>query len=426
MKMIKTITQIILLFLLTIAGVNAQQVDEQRLDRDIRIAEGILTEMFSDNGNNGSYSFRFPGSQAVNGEYIPGAGVHFTIAAGSSHRIQINTRNNGEDVQVEVNNHADSDSSEREEEIQQKIIEYFKTYAPLISDLPGNESVRVTYGANRPGPGVQVYFFDDNRHRESGPAFSMWVRASDLRQFKNGDLNESRFEDRINKYDLTEIENKTDLNVFASVLETALKDAETEHLHVTRKPRADYLPGLGVYYQLQVSTRPNIAIHGFHMSDDNFEIKMDSMMIDVSGALESLSANLAPLAERLDILFEDDLTRAERDSIRREAREVRQRLQAERDSLSNQRRRYNVIPFAGSQSDTLDLTTDKEAIMNQLRDVIEDYGSTLSSLSDDELLMITVNWGGRNPNLPLRTEIRIKKSALLNGEQPSVEEIVRR
>lgn len=420
MKIVKYITQVILTFLIASASLYAQQPDEERLNRDIRIAESILSEMFNGSQN---HSFRIPGTGAVKGEYIRGAGVHFTIS-GSSHRFQIHNLQDGEDVRVEVRSGNNTeDPASREEEIREKITEYFTTYAPLISELPQGESIRVSYGVNNSGPGFPVFVFNGSRNQQETPSFTMWVNASDLREFKAGNLSESRFTERINYYDLSETESRTDLNIFASVLEAALQDAEAEHLRVTGKPRADYLPGLGVHYQVNIS--PN-SRHAFSIHfDEDFEIRLDSTMRNLSVAMESLSEKMAPLAEKMGELYNSELSREERDSIRREARELRREVQRQRDSVQVQRQ-LNPVVSRTSAADTLDLSADVDAITNQLRNVLNDYGSTLTSLKDDELLMITLNWRGRNATLPERTEVRIKKSDLVRGEAPSVEEIMRR
>jgi hypothetical protein len=36
------------------------------------------------------------------------------------------------------------------------------------------------------------------------------------------------------------------------------------------------------------------------------------------------------------------------------------------------------------------------------------------------MLMITIDWGGRDEDLPERTELRIKKGDLLDGDEPEM------
>lgn len=419
-KIIKTISHIILLFLLSAATMQGQgTLNEQKMDREIRIGEKILNEIFHEGRD--TNSFFTHGPRAVHGEYVPGIGVHFTISGNTAYGIRYH-QNSGA---AEGNTAGSDDTSGgvSRDEVRRNITDYFTTYAPLISQLPDDEAVRVTYGINRRGSGF-MGLFNEGRGKGSGAAFTMWVNAADLKRFKDGGLSETRFTDRINEYDLSEVDHKTDLNVFASVLEASLNDAGTEHLKVSRKPRADYLPDMGVHYHLHVTARPDISIHGLRIYDDDFEFNMDSISIDLSIAMESLSESMAPLAESMQLLFEGEITRAERDSIRKEAREIRQKVRSQRDSIRNIR--INDGAVRNARADSLDLSADARIIMDQLQSVLGDYGSTLKSLPDDEMLMITLNWSGRDRNLPQRTEVRIKKADLLDGKQPDIEDIMRR
>jgi len=67
-----------------------------------------------------------------------------------------------------------------------------------------------------------------------------------------------------------------------------------------------------------------------------------------------------------------------------------------------------------------------EKIKSVITETIRDYGSTLNSLQNGELLRITLNWRGRNDTMPEQTKIRISKSDLMNGNDPVMEDFSRR
>ncbi|MEX0823916.1 MAG: hypothetical protein WD008_05970, partial [Balneolaceae bacterium] len=314
------------------------------------------------------------------------------------------------------------------EEVKNSVREYFKTYASTFSSLPKNEWVRVSYGLRTDRSSGHVFEFFDEDRKSDQEAFSMWISAGELDRYKNGSLREDQFMGRLQSADLIDTENRTDLNVFGSVLETALNDADTEYLRVSGTPKPVYLPGMGVHYRLNISVRPQVFINQLRISTEDFEMDLDSLMLGLSEGLEVMSEQLSPLAIKLDSIFSGNLTREQRDSLRNEAREVRREIRIHADSLRNRVRPHAPRPPnpPGSIADSVDVAAESEKMMVQLKDVLSNYGSTLSSLPDNELLMITLNWSGRHRDLPQRTEVRIKKSNLLRGEDPEIEEIMRR
>lgn len=418
MKKINSIC--ILLFLLAAlpAGVFAQS---ERLEQDIRIAEDVLSELFRNQ----------PGlhrSRQVTGQYIPGYGVHFKISRGGAGTFSIS---NSDDSRIvwgqqsvvssssgQNSSNGDSETS-AEENIRKQITEYFTTYAPLLGRrLEDGEMVRVTYGLNNRSQtrGQTVIFMGsgDDRRELSFPRVSMWAGASDLQQFQNGNLTENQLLNRIRTYDFPEEENTGDLDIFASVLETALRSSGSKHLSLRGKPHADYLPGFGAHYHLQISPRSRFMFGAFEDADFEFEFDMDSITENFP---EDIHIRTSEFKFDMDSIRKSlaGLT----DSLRNHALAMR----ATPDSLRSVSPR--VFQFNTSEADTIDLSAGAEQYIEEIKGLIRDYGPTLKSLSGDELLMITVDWGTRNASLPRRTEIQIRKSDLDRSREPVIEEIER-
>ncbi|MDX1640549.1 MAG: hypothetical protein R3220_02545 [Balneolaceae bacterium] len=422
----KSIVLLITVFLSLVSMAMAQTNENQQRQRDIKIAEGIIAEIF---GNQGSQNVVFPGlkQQNVRGEYVPGYGVHFTVSAGFSNFVHLrNLTSEDDEVQVEVqSNGLSSSDSDNEDEIKEKILEYMTKYASLISGLSDDETVRVTYAPNHSGTMTWVFVQDGERSETSQSGISVWAKVSDLKQYSDGNISEQQLRDRINTHTLDGEETYRDFNIFSSVLETALNDADTEHLRVSRKPRMEYLPGLGVRYRVQVSTRPSVILNELQMFDGNFEFKLDSLRFNLDESMKLMEESLAPLIIKLDSITEfDDMSDEDRERFQKEMQEHRREIQSHQNTL--RKASPSVYGFRSTSNDSLDLNTEVDAIMNELLNVVENYGSTLTSLDDDEMLMISVNWSGRSDDLPERTEVRIKKSDLLRGEDPDIEKIERR
>ncbi|WP_234568893.1 hypothetical protein [Rhodohalobacter sp. 614A] len=424
----KSIVLLIAVFLSVLSMASAQTNENQQRQRDIKIAEGIIAEIF---GDQSSENLSFPGLRERNvlSEYIPGYGVHFTISPGLSNIVHVRSlRSNEEEIRVELQQNGNSSGSDfdQEEEIKEKIFEYMTKYASLISGLSDNETIRVTYAPNQSRSATWVFFENGDQKRRSQNGVSVWAKVFDLKQYRNGNISEQQLMNRISTHSLDGEETYTDFNIFASVLETALNSADVEHLRVSGKPRMEYLPGLGVRYRVQVSARPSVILNELQFLEGNIEFEMDSLRMNLDESLKMVEESLAPLVIKLDSMQEiDELSKEERERFQQELQEQRQEIQAHQNSLRSVNRPA-VYGLRSTSNDSLDLSGEAEAIMDELLNVIENYGSTLTSLNDDEMLMISVSWSGRSDDLPERTEVRIKKSDLLNGEDPDVEEIKRR
>ena len=422
----KSILLLFAVFISLISVAAAQTNEAQQRDRDIKIAEGILAEIFDTQSSSKNGFLTGFKNRNVRREYIPGYGVHFTVSSGSNFVHIRNLSSNDEQIRVEVkNSDSTGDHTEDLDVIREKMNEYMTKYASLISGLSIDETVRVTYASNRNESFRWVIIADHERTVETEPGLSVWARVSDLNAFKNGRISEQELMNRINSHELDSEENYTDFNVFASVLETALNSTENKNLRVSRKPQMEYLPGLGVRYRVQVSSRPSFILEEFRFGDADFEFAMDSLRMNLDESLKLLEESLAPLNQKFDSMFSPDLSEEEREEIREEIQEQRQAVHQRQVALREDAVRSQA-GRQGQSADSIDLEQEMNAIMDELLNAIENYGSTLTSLGNDEMLMISVNWSGRSDDLPERTDVRIKKSDLLNGENPDIEEIERR
>lgn len=422
----KSILLLVTVFLSLLSMAAAQTNENQQRQRDIKIAEGIISEIFGDQSSNNPFtSFR---DRKVRGEYIPGYGVHFTVSSGFSNYVHIRElRSMEEEISLEIKTDGSSTSvEENEDKIKEKFFEYMMKYASLISGVPDDETIRITYAPHQSGSATWVFFGDGEQKKMSQTGLSVWAKVSDLKQYRNGSISEQQLRNRINTHTLDGEETYRDFNIFSSVLETALNDAETEYLRVSGKPQMEYLPGLGVRYRVQVSTRPSVILNELQMFDGGFEIHLDSLRMNLDESLKMVEKSLAPLVIKLDSMREmDELSKEERERFQEELQEQKQEIQAHQNAL-RKANSPSVYGFRSATEDSLDLSGEADAVMDELLNVIENYGRTLTSLDNDEMLMISINWSGRSDDLPERTEVRIKKSDLLRGNDPDIEKIERR
>ncbi|TVR15817.1 MAG: hypothetical protein EA391_09765 [Balneolaceae bacterium] len=412
---IKTLSLLGVILLFSSITVMAQA---DQLERDIRIAERIIEEIFSSNTSNGQLIRLRTG--AVSGEYLSGIGVHFTINH-STFRLMAGDQ------------HGDRDNRQQFtlEDFEVGVMEYLTGYASQLRGLNENEQIQFTFGRNRGNTGFIAMPGREQIVQRAHGIFMAYVRVGDVKRFADDTLTESDFRERVTVMDLTEAEPKRDLDIFASVIETALNRETDSQLRIARKPDFVYMPGFGAAFELNVRSRTGFSLDSFIAQID--EMDLDDVRInidlgDVTGLHDS------------DIRVNSPSVRIERDSIRIDLERVRDTIQQNlngvkaqiavlgRDSVSSDiggmaGRRFE---FNFAANDTVDLSADATKMIDELTSVMKDYAGTLSSLKDDEMVMIIINWPARNQTLPAKTHIRATKEDLFFGWEPLIEEVQRR
>jgi hypothetical protein len=419
MKIIKKIFQFIIVLLLSLQIATAQSSE---MERDIRIAERILQEMFTYDTEDPI--FQIPNLNRVQGEYIPGVGVHFRIGHQPDFRVTaLRVRRDTNQERTDFQK-IDSDW------VEARMLDYFSQYGGQIRGLQPDEQVRLTFSPRNLFIGV----VRSGRELDI-PRLTMWISSADLQRHTRNNLSADEFRNHVQSYDLTQAEEKQDLVIFASVLETALNNTGSDHLRVSRKPTFEYLPGLGAQYQISVNAGrgfpfvnlQNIARSIDDMNLDNVEIEIDLGDITHSVPDEDVLVQMPRIEMKMDTLRislqrHADSLRFDMEKFRRDLEDVRIQTDTARRQGEEIRRQFE---FRYAERDTVNLEEDVQIFLTELNKAIADYGPTLRSLEGDELLMITVNWAGRNPTTPERTHIRIKKSDLLVGESPEIRHIER-
>jgi hypothetical protein len=394
---IKVLIHVALLITALLLGGNSLQAQGEQLERDIRIAERILEEIFTPPA--AGQAIVFSPTSRVEGEYIPGVGVHFKIAGNPGGVVLIRTQDGEQRQEQEIT----------ENWVETRMIEYLTGYAGQLRDLPAGEQVRITFGS-RPSQ-LRTIFVGGSPGPAQLPGLSMWVNKAEIDRLTRGNITEAQFRNRISRHALEETQELRDMNIFASVLETSLSSSGIEHLRVTRKPRYEYLPGLGVHFHINATTRSHPALSY------------------VLGSPDDVTYIQAPRVEfnndslRLSITRLHDSLRVHTENLRVHAEELRKQAEEARRQGEQIRRQIEVRV---AERDTLDLSADVARLTDEVKTVIKEYGTTLSSLNDGELLMITINWPARNPTVPERTYIRISKEDLVRGRDPNIEEIGRK
>ena len=424
MKSINIIACTLLCLFLSATAVNAQN---DALQREISIAESILNEIFT---SDEQPNFPLIGDRSghISTDYIPGYGVHFSVGENISAR---SFRVSGT-IRIESNSVRDQneeDHSVTADAVEEKIMEYIVDYASAIQSLPEDESLRVSYGLRSGVNRVFSVLTNLEEYTTDIPKLTFVVKSADLKRHRDGRISDDQLISRVQKTDLSEVEEKRDLNIFASVLESSLNSAGTEHLQVNQKPHYEFLPGLGVHYQVNISMKSSFNFSGLmdwareidSLNFDDIDIQID--LGDLRSGQDSNGTFIFNMPDSGSFEFNMD-------SLNFNSEQFQERIAGIRQHSDEMRKRgeqvRSEIEIRMNQQNSVDLTEDVEKIKSVITETIRDYGSTLNSLQNGELLRITLNWRGRNDTMPEKTKIRISKSDLMNGNDPVMEDLSRR
>ena len=426
MKLLRTIISLLLLILSLILP-NQLPAQDNALQQDIRMAETILSEMMSDNESD--FPLRGGNARHVQGEYMEGYGLHFTIGSNiNPRRITFERTRDRSRGEESTESRSPEEARDRMESIMRN---FLQDYTVAARHLDENENVRVSYGL--PGEfSVQRIL----RHHRDGttesmeiPKLSAVVSVGDVMSYRGGSMSDEEFQQRIRIEDLSDVEYGEDLSIFSSILKSSLDRAELEHLRVQREPEFQYIPGMGVHYKVNLHNRPFLRFPEIRrvarMIDqqdlDDVDVNIDLGEVEFDGEkmrfeipqidfkMDTIRINLGNVSDSLNINFEE---------MRRQLEETRQHLEKSRDQLQ-QHFRFDI-----ADRDTIDYSEDKEKVMNRVTKTLEDYGQTLRSLGENEFLTITINWRGRD--LPERTVIRISREDLFFGRDAVIKDHERR
>ncbi len=296
-------------FLITIAlifqgAIALAQIDEAKMERDLRVASGVLVSLMN---NDNDYLF---GGGEPEGNYVEGFGVIFTIEdqmvfkynyktqyqiVGSAHRdAQVaigETQRVQRKVEREMREKVEGEENHRElvfvpsppvspvgsfkisgspKEIDELMIEnenaskeftkklreafeiFLVDYSQLISQLKPTDKFLLT---TKNGSSVDFVFVGDkygNLENKKNSRLSAEMLVKDHRDFNAGKLTREKLIAKIKFAENTEIEKKPDLDLFSNMLKTTYNSKYTETYFMSSIPKYEVLTGLGVLYSVKV------------------------------------------------------------------------------------------------------------------------------------------------------------------------------
>ncbi len=371
MKKIHTYLLIGLLGVSLSTSAFAQNIDANRMNRDISIMENILGELFKTqqlrSGTNeptivvnGVVSTSFS-NRSVKGTYLPGYGIIFKINSPSRNIYMTSSGAKYTSYSFYYDGDGDPKLSGEisQEAVVDRITSFLRDYGTTIGQLGSNEKIMVIYGSNQSSSRDLFYTLstvrtqstnsdDKDEKPEPLPIISVSTSVKDLNDYRSGRLNSSAFE---GKLDVATSEDKEylDLKVMSNIFKTALSNQPSNSFKLHGASNVDYL-----YL-------------------DNF------------GAIFSLS-----------VRYSDENMRWT-NSLAREFARAQNGFDDEKENEEYQEYLEKVA-------------TAFEELKDNLKEYVIDYGRTISSVTNDQYLLLSVTVSGRLDEIPERMDIQVKKS----------------
>jgi hypothetical protein len=396
------------------------------------------------------------GIENIKGHYFKGYGVIFSIPDVTNTTYGFINWSDSDDQDhpemVFSNEINDTGISINEESILSRITEFLVNYAPSIRLLDHRDRVTVVYGSeifnknrfrfsskridinSRENSRVSIYGTRerDQPDKPEIPVISMSITKDDLDAYRSGNLTSSEFRLRITS-DVVQPDdqNRSDLNIFANILETELRETQNELFRLNSKPAYLFLQNFGVIYHIDLSRSPafyignvidNISVRPyeldftdsvnfFRFNENDFQIDMDSLRFRF----------------RSDFFSEEESKklRDELELVREKVEEARTRVNEQFPQIMEQQK--DVIDRAMDQQREYrqelerqrELFQDPEAVEESLqnhlsiiKELMVDYGRTLT-LSPEQSILITIHIPSiQNMELPERVTLTLTKAQL--------------
>lgn len=369
----------------------SQNIDTNRMNRDINIMENILSELFkaqistSENGTvivNGRSYFNI---SSTRGTYMPGFGIIFMVPSPNNFEYSVSSGGR----RTSYSFYYDSDEGEEglkvdQESITTRIEEFLRDYGSTIGQLKNDERVMVIYGSKSTYNSRTLAYrlstsqsSASDKKEEDLPIISVSAKVSDLNNYRSGKINADNFSNRLA---VATSENKEylDLKVMGNIFETALTDQAKESFQLSG--RVDYmmLDNFGALYSLDV--RYN-------------DLRGAATLLRTLGTGRRIPYNNVDTQR---ILFE-------------QAQNNKGKEQSEADDLEQRKKELEE-----------NIATAYSNLVVNIKEYMIDYGRTLNSLNSDQFLLLSININGRQENIPGRLDVQIKKSVFDQLDKGSI------
>lgn len=247
------------LAILIVGSTFGQGIDQERMDRDLKIAENILGTLSNDRN-------LFSGRN-IESNYVPDYGVIFSmpqssivfatgkaesvsvVSSGSGYSYVVADSPSSDDKEREAAKNASSEDQAKayEEKVKEQMTLFLVDYADLIGQLKPTDRIMVNLKNSR-----NQIWISGERVSEKNMGMTAEIIKSDLIAYKSGKASR---EQTIGKIKFTEVNNKMekDLELFSSIFSRLYEpDMSSTYYASSRNINYDRMDNLGAIFSMRV------------------------------------------------------------------------------------------------------------------------------------------------------------------------------
>jgi hypothetical protein len=348
----------------------AQNIDQTRMNRDLAIMKGVLKELFksawknpSQSKNNSYNAMNWNRGQKISAIYIQSYGVLFNINK-TNNPAAIFANRGVRPFFINSAGNSRSKTPITKQAIINRIKEFLEDYGASIHQLKKNERLTVVFRSN-----------SGNNSKTKLPSMAISAKMGDLEAYRRDDLNKKELANRLSITNLSKSgQSNQSLKIFAAILKNA-----TQHENMNRFKFEDginyfRLKNFGVLFQ-------GTAMNGLKMLNGTnisaMNIKMSEMVTKFHHLvhLDSLRLNSPNVKPNKIQPFQDKI-----------------------DSIQQKKKKK----LRGALDD----------FIWAIKGTILDYGNTLKYLRPNDYILLSVKIADNRENLPNYIQFQVKKSVL--------------
>lgn len=381
----KPISKLIVLFVLTVFGaqtlVAQNAIDTNRMNRDIRIMENILQEMFKVQSAHGS-----PMSSRVRGTYLPDFGVIFMIPSepaslffGIGNPIE-----NSQNLRFVYGGNEETDKVD-EKSVESRIVEFLRDYGSTIGQLNDSDKVMVIYGTRTNQADRHLrhlalsYTHKDRKEVKHIPVISVTTQKRDLNAYRSGRISAEELGKSVSVSKAKESDKRQmDMKVMANIFETAFEFTEKNEFLIRGSVNYLKLDNFGALFFFDAFSSSGFAATSLLP----YSIKpADVISVDVAPEKRNGIITVKTKSGEEKTVKADDLEKERKERLNRQKEEIVKNYQT---------------------------------FVANLKEYLVDYGRTLGSVGTNQHILVSVTLSSRfgSNEIPERVDLQIKKSVL--------------
>lgn len=380
----------------------AQQVDMENIDREIKVAENVLSSLLKETFKSENGMAMLGGSaHSVKGSYLNDFGVLFNIAApnlmnnhywhwsdGNPGAIIIDGRRKGtyryrynsddcdncDEKEEEREKERDEEEEDNNEELLSVMEDKFrafihlfvKDYAFMLRSVPESEKIVIKMSiGNHILVGSGSW---QGNIRHSGATISATIKKSDILAYQKDQISEEALMESIvfvgeKGEDENEAENRN-FEIIASIFEKLYPTHSGKPFRMYGRPSYEKVEGLGVIFYLNLGSRFNFDF------DFNFNFDVEPFVIDL---------------ERLN---SDNLTEDKKKELEKEIEEKAQAFKEKAEKLKD--KNLAVVKMIEEEQNPEKLDSAYNDFLAELKQNIVEYTSFVKDLAPDEGLIFKI------------------------------------